>query len=217
MLEVEGLSVVIAGFPILRGVSFRVGDGQVVGLIGPNGAGKTTAGRAVMGLGGARAGGVRRDGVELGPLPPHARARLGIGYMPDDRRLIGNLSVEDNLKLPAWAQGIGNIEARLETVYGLIPELRELRARSAGALSGGQQKLVALGRSFVAGRRLLLLDEPFEGVAPTLARRLLEVIRAFRDRQPGLAVLVCESSFDWVRQVADEVHFIERGETTRAV
>jgi branched-chain amino acid transport system ATP-binding protein len=137
--------------------------------------------------------------------------------MPEDRRLIGNLSVEDNLRLPAWAQGIGDLGARLETVYGLIPELRELRSRSAGALSGGQQKLVALGRSFVAGRRLLLLDEPFEGVAPTLAHRLLEVIRAFRDRQPGLSVLVCESSFDWVRKLADEVHFIERGETTRAV
>ncbi len=217
MLEVDGLSVTIAGFPILRQVSLKVRDGQVVGLIGPNGAGKTTTLRAVMGLIGVGSGRIRLDGVELGPLPAHIRARLGIGYMPEDRRLIGNLSVEDNLRLPAWAQGLTDFETRLEAVYELIPELRDLRGRSAGALSGGQQKLVALGRSFIAGRRLLLLDEPFEGVAPALASRLLERIRAFRDRQPGLATLVCESSFEWVRRLADEVITIERGETSRAV
>jgi len=216
VLEVEGLSVRLGGFPILRGVSLKVKPGQVVGLIGPNGAGKTTTLRAIMGLVAAEGGKIRLDGTELGPLPAYRRARLGVGYMPEDRRLIGGLSVEDNLRLLGWAQKIPDFEERLKAVYELIPELESLRRRPAAALSGGQQKLVALGRSFLGARKLLLLDEPFEGLAPALAERLLAGIRAFKDRQPGLGILVCESGFDWVRRLADQIYPIERGETLPA-
>ncbi len=216
MLEVEGLTVRLGGFPVLRGVSLKVGAGQVVGLIGPNGAGKTTTLRAIMGLVAAEGGKVRLAGTELGPLPAHRRARLGLGYMPEDRRLIGGLSVADNLRLLGWAQNIPDFEARLRAVYELIPELKGLGPRPAAALSGGQQKLVALGRSFLGARRLLLLDEPFEGLAPALAERLLAGIRAFKDREVGLAVLVCESAFDWVRRLADQIYTIERGEISAA-
>lgn len=216
MLEVEGLSVRLGGFPILRGVSLKVEPGQVVGLIGPNGAGKTTTLRAIMGLVEAEGGKIRLDGAELGPLPAYRRARLGIGYMPEDRRLIGGLSVEENLRLLGWAQKVPDFEERLKAVYELIPELESLRRRPAAALSGGQQKLVALGRSFLGARKLLLLDEPFEGLAPALSERLLAGIRAFKDRQPGLGILVCESGFDWVRRLADRLYTIERGETSPA-
>ncbi len=169
-----------------------------------------------MGLVAAEGGRVRLAGTELGPLPAHRRARLGLGYMPEDRRLIGGLSVADNLRLLGWAQNIPDFEARLRAVYELIPELKELGPRPAAALSGGQQKLVALGRSFLGAKRLLLLDEPFEGLAPALAERLLAGIRAFKDREAGLAVLVCESAFDWVRRLADQIYTIERGEISAA-
>src|SRR5439155_23816412 len=141
-------TVMISGFTILRGLHLEVPTGGIVGLIGRNGAGKTTTLRAIMGLVELRSGQVTLDGVELSALPAHARARLGLGYMPEDRRLIPALTVEENIMLPAWARAIGDASSRRETIYSLMPEVKALASRPSTQLSGGQQKLVAPARCF---------------------------------------------------------------------
>src|SRR4029453_15493116 len=151
--------------------------GQFVGLIGRNGAGKTTLFRAIMGIQPAKAGEMTFDGKSLRAMAGHSRARLGIGYMPEDRRLIPELTVEENVLLPAWASGIADAPGRLERIYRLVAEVKEVGPRKGSQLSGGQQKLAALARALMSGTKLLLLDEPFEGVAPALAPRLSAGVR----------------------------------------
>jgi branched-chain amino acid transport system ATP-binding protein len=212
MLEISGLDVSIGSVGILRGVDMTVGDGQFVGLIGRNGAGKTTLMRAVIGILPARAGVLRFEGRPLEAVPPHQRARAGIGYMPEDRRLVPTLTVEENVLLPAWAGSRPDAEARLARVYRMIPEVESFRARKGLQLSGGQQKLVALARALMSGTRLLLLDEPFEGVAPVLARRLAEVIAGLR--QEGLSIVLTESDLSHSRDMLDTVYRIDRGQVS---
>jgi branched-chain amino acid transport system ATP-binding protein len=209
MLGVEDLHVAIQGASILRGVTLEVGTGRFVGLIGRNGAGKTTLVRAIMGIAPARSGHVRFDGRLLDAAPTYARARAGLGYMPEDRRLVPALSVEENVLLPAWASGAADAHERFARVCALIPEVATFAQRKALQLSGGQQKLVALARALASAPKLLLLDEPFEGVAPVLAHRLGEVIRGLK--QQGLSVLLCESSLAHVRDALDQVYAIDRG------
>ncbi len=210
MLELHDIHVHIREFAILRGVSLTVLPGRVVGLVGRNGAGKTTTLKSIMGLVAVRAGVIRLDGHDLLRVPAHQRARLGIGYMPEDRRLIGTLTVEENILLPAWATGVNGCEERLEEVYRLLPEVKGLAGRRASQLSGGQQKLVALARALMSGRKLLLLDEPFEGLAPALSQRLSEVIHGLQEQ--GLAILVAESDPQPIDPLAERVYTIERGE-----
>jgi branched-chain amino acid transport system ATP-binding protein len=216
MLRVEQATVRISGFTILRGVSLEVPTGMVVGLIGRNGAGKTTTLRSIMGLVRLESGRVELDGRDLTRLAPHTRADQGIGYLPEDRRLIPTLSVEDNIMLPAWARRMHGAERRLATIYELIPEVKALAARPATQLSGGQQKLVALARCFMSGSKLLLLDEPFEGVAPSLVQRLVRAVREMVEAERGVSVLLCESEFKWPRLLASQIYLIERGETISA-
>lgn len=210
MLEVRDLSVAIEQTPVLREVELTVSDGSFVALIGRNGAGKTTFMRSVMGLVAAQRGTIRLDGDELVSRPDHVRAALGVGYMPEDRRLVGKWTAEENILLPAWATRSADSSDRLSMVYDLIPEVRALAGRRAAQLSGGQQKLVALGRALLCGRRLLLLDEPFEGVAPALARRLGEILAMLR-RSGGFGVLVSESDYTHSTDLVDRVFQIERG------
>jgi branched-chain amino acid transport system ATP-binding protein len=212
MLTVRAVDVSIGSVSILRNISMHVEKGQFVGLIGRNGAGKTTLLRSLMGLQPARAGEISFDGQPLRPLPAHRRAHLGIGYMPEDRRLIPELTVEENILLPAWATHLERPRERLDRVYAWIPEVQQLRERRALQLSGGQQKLVALGRALMCGTRLLLVDEPFEGVAPVLARRLAEVISQLK--REGLSVLVAESDLSHSRDLLDNVFLIDRGAVT---
>ena len=209
MLALERISVSIGSIGILRNVSMEVRAGEFAGLIGRNGAGKTTLMRTIMGLLAHREGAMRFEGAALGDIPTHRRVSLGIGYMPEDRRLVPRLSVEENVLLPAWSAGIPQAAARLAGVYRAIPEVEELRTRKALHLSGGQQKLVALARAMMAGSRLLLLDEPFEGVAPVLARRLAEVIAGLR--QTGLSAILSESSLAHAHGLLDRVFVIDRG------
>jgi len=209
MLRISGVSVSIGPVGILRNVSMEIGSGQFAGLIGRNGAGKTTLMRTVMGILPYRAGEMELDGAVLGNRPTHGRVGLGVGYMPEDRRLVPGLSVEENVLLPAWSAGYSDAAERLARVYKQIPEVLEFRARRALQLSGGQQKLVALARAMMAGTRLLLLDEPFEGVAPVLARRLAEVIAGLR--QTGLTAILSESSLTHAHGLLDRVFVIDRG------
>lgn len=213
MLETKGLNVSIVGTPILRGATLKITPGTTVGLVGRNGAGKTTFMRTVMGLLTPTAGEILIDGQDLTAKPAHVRAELGIGYMPEDRRLIPEFSVEENILLPIKALGQDLDPKRLEWIYDLMPEIARFADRKALALSGGQQKLVALARAMIIGNRLLLLDEPFEGVAPALAQRLVEVIASLRHE--GLSVLLSESDHVHSSSFLDDLYLIERGAIER--
>jgi len=214
MLRIEGLDVSIQSVSILRGISMDVPTGKFAGLIGRNGAGKTTLMRSVMGILPARGGTIRFDEVKLDRMPAHQRARGGIGYMPEDRRLVPQLSVEENVLIPAWAAGIAEPQARLAQIYKMIPEVEAFAGRKALQLSGGQQKLVALARALMCGTKLLLLDEPFEGVAPVLAHRLAEVIAGLKAQ--GLSVILTESDLSHSEEILDMVYTIDRGEVSVA-
>lgn len=213
MLKVEALDVSIGSVRVLRGVGLEVETGRMAGLIGRNGAGKTTLMRSIIGILPATAGSIDLDGASLLPLQSFRRSRAGIGYMPEDRRIVPALSVEENVLLPAWASGAPGPRARLERIYELIPEVRALRERRGLQLSGGQQKLVALARALMCGTRLLLLDEPFEGVAPALAQRLVEVVGQLK--REGVSVLLSESDLSHSRDMLDVVYAIDRGAVRR--
>jgi len=211
-LDIHGLNVDIAGSPVLNDVALSIAQSAFVGLIGRNGAGKTTLMRAIMGLLAVRAGTMTFVDQDLRSVAPQRRAGLGIGYMPEDRRLVPELTVEENVLLPAWANKEPAIKDRLDFVYTILPEVREFAARRASQLSGGQQKLVALARALTCGRRLLLCDEPFEGVAPALARRIVEAIAALR--ATGVSVLLSESDYVHSADLIDTLYVIERGVVT---
>ncbi|EJD6677585.1 ATP-binding cassette domain-containing protein [Pseudomonas aeruginosa] len=211
-LDIRNLNVSIESVPILHNVSLTVGAGQMVGLIGHNGAGKTTLIRTLMGLLQADSGSIRFAGTDLTTQPGFQRAATGISYLPEDRRLIPALTVEENILLPVWANKLPDSEQRLQWVYSLIPEIAQYRDRRALQLSGGQQKLVALARALMPGNRLLILDEPFEGVAPVLSRRLSEVIAQLG--QEGLCVLISESDDTHSADLVDALYRIERGSVT---
>jgi branched-chain amino acid transport system ATP-binding protein len=209
VLEVDSLHVTITSVQALRGFSLEVAQGSMVALVGRNGAGKTSLMRSIMGHLAPGAGAVRFDGKDLARVPRHARARLGIGYMPEDRGLVPELTVEENILVPVWASKSLKAAERLRLVYGAMPELEAMRGRRALLLSGGQQKMAALGRALAAGTRLLLLDEPFEGLAPALSQRLSEVIGGLRGS--GLAVLIAQSDLNHSRTLIDREVRIERG------
>jgi len=209
MLTIESLHVAIESVQVLRGLSLEVPGGTMVGLVGRNGAGKTTLMRAVMGHLAASQGRFAFDGQDLTTLPRHRRAALGIGYMPEDRGLVPQLSVEENILVPVWASRTLQAAARLDFVYAVLPELKAMRERRALLLSGGQQKMVALARALAVGTRLLLLDEPFEGLAPALSSRLAEVIGGLRGGE--LSVLISQSDLNHSRSLVDSEYVIERG------
>lgn len=209
MLSARNLAVSIGRIRILRDISFEVSSGQIVGLIGRNGAGKTTLMRTIMGLLPAQEGTLSLDGKDLGSLAAHKRAALAIGYMPEDRRLVPQFTVDENILLPMWAtRGAGAMQ-RLAWIRELMPEVARFSGRKAVTLSGGQQKLVSLARALMCGQKLLLLDEPFEGVAPVLAQRLSELIDDLHSE--GIAVLLSESDYMYSAHLLDRLYVIERG------
>ena len=214
MLEVRSLHVAIDSVVALRGLTLEVGSGRMVGLVGRNGAGKTTLMRTLMGHLAPARGSVVFDGRDLLALPAHARAGLGIGYMPEDRGLVPELTVEENILVPLWVNRALVTADRLALVYRVLPELVEMRERRALLLSGGQQKLVALARALAAGTRLLLLDEPFEGVAPALSKRLADVIASLKGSE--VSVLMAQSDLNHARRLVDSEFVIERGANVEA-
>ena len=214
MLSVVNLNVAIQSVQILREVSIELPTGTMAGLIGRNGAGKTTLMKGIMGLLKVASGSIAFDGTDLVASKTHARTRLGIGYMPEDRRLIPDLTVEENVLVPAWAAKVSDADVRLKKVYELIPELRQFAPRKGLQLSGGQQKLAALGRALMCGTKLLLLDEPFEGVAPALAHRLVEVVAELK--REGMSVILSESDLQHSERMVDQIIVIDRGAITSA-
>ncbi|WP_207540807.1 ABC transporter ATP-binding protein [Sabulicella rubraurantiaca] len=216
MLRLEDVQVSIAGAPVLRGVRMYVPPGGRVALIGRNGAGKTTTFRAIMGLLPIEGGRILLAGADASGIAAHERARHGIGYAPEERRLFGGFTVEENIRLPAEVLRLPAVETRrrLEQVYSLLPELSGLATRKAAGLSGGQGKMVALGRALMVGTRAVLLDEPFQGLAPALAQRYAEALKRLRDALPDVAILISESNPELLRPLVDRSFVIERGEVS---
>ena len=209
-LEVDALEVRYGAVSAVRSVSFAVGRGEIVGLIGPNGAGKSTTLHAIMGLVPAHRGAVRLGGRSILGRPPEAVARAGVALVPEGRRIFGEFSVEENLRLGlATGRARGESDALAE-VYELFPILAEARRRSAGALSGGQQQQLAIGRALVSRPDVLLLDEPSLGLAPLVVSSVFDALAAIRER--GVTILLVEQRAQRTVAFADRTHVLANGE-----
>ena len=211
MLRVRDLAVDIQGSPVLRGVSFEVHAGELVCLVGRNGAGKTTSLRAIMGFRSLNAGSIEFDGRNLVGLRPYQIARAGIGFAPEESEVFGELSVEENIALPTWTCPSDRAPAaRIEAAYRMFPRLERFRQRSGHALSGGERKMVSIARALALGPKLLLLDEPTEGLSPVIVPSIIEGLMNIR--AGGHAVFIAESNIHHVPEFTDRLYVIERGE-----
>ena len=209
MLSVKDLRSGYGRIEALHGVSLDVAAGEIVTLVGANGAGKTTLLRAISGVQPILSGRIYFAGRPIEHTPPHTRVTLGIAQVPEGRQLFAPLSVEDNLKLGAWTRRAIEPGTGLDRVYNLFPMLAELRHTIAGALSGGQQQLLAIGRALTANPRLLLLDEPSMGLAPILVDQILNVILNLK--RAGLTVLLGEQNAMAALGIADRGYVLETG------
>ena len=213
MLIIDKVCVDLAGTAVLRSVSAALHAATTVAVVGRNGAGKTTLLRTIMGLARAKSGRILLDDTELLRLPDHRRAALGIGYAPEDRIIFPTLSVEENLRMPCQVQRMSKAEiaTRLESTLSVVPQLKPLLTRGGAALSGGQGKMVALGRALMIGTRILLLDEPFQGLAPVLAQQYGEALGRLRGLQPELCVVITESNAGLLGDIPNQTLSLERG------
>ena len=218
MLRLSQVDAYIEGVHVLRRVDLHLPPGATAALIGRNGAGKTTLLRTIMGFVDLSRGQITLADEPLNELPAHRRPGRGIGYAPEDRRLFASFNVEDNLRLPAQVQRLtaNELEQRLARIYELLPELAELRQRPAGSVSGGQGKMIALGRALMIGTQLVLLDEPFQGLAPALALRYAETLHRLRETDRELTLLITESNPALLKNFAEDIFEIERGEVSRS-
>ncbi len=209
MLSVEGLNQYYGGSHILRNVSFEAALGEVTVVLGRNGVGKTTLLKSLMGVVPVKTGTVALDGRDLTREPPYERVRAGVGYVPQGREIFGRLTVEENLRMGlAYRSGGTPIPAEL---FELFPVLRQMLRRRGGDLSGGQQQQLAIARALAAGPRLLLLDEPTEGIQPSIIKDIGRVIRRLADRKT-MAIVLVEQYYDFAAELADQYLVMERGE-----
>ena len=207
LLAVENLEAWYGESHILHGVNFDVREGEVVTLLGRNGAGKTTTLKSIMGIVGHRTGSVRFEGRELIALPSDRIARAGIAFCPEERGIFGSLGVEENLLLPPQVRAGG---LSLDRIFGLFPNLKErLGTRQGTKLSGGEQQMLAIGRILRTGARLLLLDEPTEGLAPVIIQQIGTTIRSLKEQ--GFTILLVEQNFRFASTVADRYYVMEHG------
>jgi len=208
MLAVAGLDAWYGRAQALFGVELAVAAGEAVALLGRNGAGKSTTFRAIMGLLERRAALLHFAGSDIGHLPVHGIARLGLGYVPEDRRIFTDLTVEENLD-------IGRRPARdgaawtAERVYAVFPNLGEMRRRPGGRMSGGEQQMLAIGRALMGNPRLILLDEPAEGLAPRIVEQMAQAILAMK--RQGIGLVLSEQNLHFARLISDRAYIIERG------
>jgi branched-chain amino acid transport system ATP-binding protein len=210
LLQVQGLSAWYGRARILFDLSFEVRRGEVVALMGRNGAGKSTTMKAVMGLLERREGTVRFDGHDVHALPPHRISRLGLGWVPEDRRIFTDLSVRENLEVgrqppradaPAWTQ---------ERLLELFPNLRGMQDRAGGSMSGGEQQMLTVARTLMGNPRLVMLDEPSEGVAPVVVERMAVAVNEMK--RQGLSVLLSEQNLEFADRVCDRAYVLEKGQ-----
>lgn len=210
LLKVTSLEAWYGRAHILSGVDLTVGRGEVLALMGRNGAGKTTTLKAIMGLIETRAGRVTLDGRDVSALAPHRMARLGVGYVPEDRRIFADLTVEENLEVGRQPPRPGTPAWTPERLFTLFPNLAEMRGRRGTRMSGGEQQMLTLARTLMGNPSLLLLDEPSEGLAPLIVRQMAEAVR--RLKAEGLSVLVSEQNLSFAAAVADRASVIEKGQ-----
>jgi len=213
MLELQAIDTYRGRAQILRQLSLTVGEKESVCLVGRNGAGKTTTIDSIIGLLPLRGGRITFQGQDISRLPAYRRARLGIGYAPEDSGLFPDLTVGENFQICRWlAQASGRMDGggAEERVFGVFPEVRQLTQRRGLNLSGGQKKMVAIARAMMLSPSILLLDEPFEGLAPVVVTRLIDAVRKIKEMK--LSVLIAESNLANASRVADRLYAIDRGE-----
>jgi branched-chain amino acid transport system ATP-binding protein len=205
-LELEAVEAGYGPSRVLHGVSLTARAGEVVSLLGRNGAGKSTTLKAIVGLVAVTAGSVRFEGRDITRRPTHEISRLGVGYVPEDRRIFGDLTVAENLMVGAKGPGAWTTAQ----VYRFFPKLAELAGRRGGSLSGGEQQMLTVARTLMGNPRVLLLDEPSEGLAPVIVRALGEQIAALK--REGLTILLSEQNLRFAARLADRAYIIEKGE-----
>ena len=211
MLRLDNLTVDIQNSRILRGISLEVAAGQLVCLVGRNGAGKTTTFRTIMGYLKPLSGSVRFDDAALTGLPTHRIAQMGMGYAPEESQVFGDLTVAENIELPTWTRPAGRAAAeRIALAYEIFPKLRQYATRGGNQLSGGERKMVSIARALALDPRMLLLDEPFEGLSPAIIPSIAEGIGSIR--RLGHGVLMAESNAHHIPEYADSLYVLERGE-----
>jgi branched-chain amino acid transport system ATP-binding protein len=211
MLAVDNLVVDIQSSRILRGISLSVAAGQLVCLVGRNGAGKTTTFRTVMGFRRAVSGSISFDGASIAGIATHRIAQMGVGYAPEESEVFGDLTVGENIELPTWTRPTQrSAKDRVERAYEIFPRLREYAHRGGAQLSGGERKMVSIARALALDPRLLLLDEPFEGLSPAIIPSIADGIASIR--KLGHGVLMAESNVHHIPESADVLYVLERGE-----
>src|SRR5215468_5411612 len=211
MLSVRDLALDIQGSRVLRDVSFSVGAGEFIRFVGRNGAGKTTTLRTIMGFRKPVSGAIEFEGQTIVGLQPFQIARLGVGYAPEESEVFGELTVAENIAMPTWTcPNPRPAEERIAAAYKVFPRLERYRERGGQALSGGERKMVSIARALALGPKLLLLDEPTEGLSPAIVPSIVAGIASIREL--GHAVLIAESNLNHVPEFADRLYVIERGE-----
>jgi len=211
MLDLKEINAGYGSFQALFDISLTVNAGEAVSVIGPNGAGKTTLMRVISGMTAPFSGEMEMEGKSLSSFPPHQIVELGIAHVPENRRLFPGMTVEDNLKLGAFAKTArGDSAKNLEFVYELFPRMKERRSQLAGTMSGGEQQMCAIGRAIMSGPKLLLMDEPSAGLAPVVVQQVFSLVR--RIREEGYTVLIVEQNVQQVLQVVDRAYLLEAGQ-----
>jgi len=209
MLEVQGLNQFYGGSHILRDLAFEARMGEVTVVLGRNGVGKTTLLKSLMGVVPLKTGSVKLDGLDLTRVPPYERVRAGVGYVPQGREIFGRLTVEDNLRMGLATRPGGT--AIPPELFELFPVLQQMLQRRGGDLSGGQQQQLAIARALAAGPKLLMLDEPTEGIQPSIIKDIGRVIRMLADRKT-MAIVLVEQYYDFAAEIADQYLVMERGQ-----